>query len=128
MNFGSCLMGKKIIIVGGQRINKEGILKSSKMIFSLSLENDFTIKLEGKMPIKLIKPVIASGEFHGIIIGGKSPKTDQYNKACFYINIKDQVLSVHLIDSLNFDIKENYPPVYSREYVLFISFPMVAIR
>ena len=128
INFGSCLMGKKIIIIGGQKISKLGNLKANKIIYSLSIENDFVIKAEGSLPIKLIKPVIASGDRHGIITGGKIPKTGQINQACYYLNMKSQVLSTHLIDPLTFNIEENYPPIYTGNYALFISFPNIAIR
>ena len=128
INIGSCAMDNRIIVFGGQRISKLGNLKSNKTIFALSVKSGFTLKEVGKMPIKVLRPVIAAGEMHGIIAGGIHPKTNEYNKACYYLSIKDGSFLVRSIEALAFPFTENYPTVYSRDYALFITFPKIAIR
>ena len=128
VNFGSCVMENKIIIVGGQRMSKIGSLKSNKKIFALSVQSGFTLNEVGKMPVKVLRPIIAAGDKHGIIVGGIHPKTSEYNNACYYVSVKDQVFIVRSIEALTFPLTENYPPVYTREYALFLSFPKVAVR
>jgi hypothetical protein len=128
IHFGSCLSGNRILIIGGQRRSKLGNLKCNKTIFSFSFENGFLIEAVGKIPMKILRPVIAGGDKHGIVIGGKNPKNNEMSKSCYYFTIKDKNIKFHGLDPLSFPIEENYPPVYNREFAMFISFPMVVIR
>ena len=121
-------MENKIFIIGGQRVDRLGNLKSSKRVFSLSFNAGFIIKKEAKIPVKLERPIIAAGGKHAIIVGGKDPKTEELNKACFYINLKNGQVNVHSIEALSIDLEENYPPTYKKEYAMFISYPNVAVR
>ncbi|OMJ68144.1 hypothetical protein SteCoe_34495 [Stentor coeruleus] len=128
LQYGSCMMNKQIIIFGGMRICSIGTLKCNKKIFSLSFANGVKIREEGNLPLKLINPLAACGEKHGIIVGGFNAKTGEPNKACFYIINKGDVFEIHKIDTLAIPISENYPPVYTRDYAMFITYPHVAIR
>ncbi|OMJ66899.1 hypothetical protein SteCoe_36094 [Stentor coeruleus] len=128
MQYGSCVMNKKILIFGGMRICSIGTLKCSKKIFSLSFADGVKIKEEGNLPLKLVSPQASCGEKHGLIVGGFNAKTGEPNKACFYIINKEGVFQIHKIDSLTIPITENYPPVYTKDYAMFITYPHVAIR
>jgi hypothetical protein len=128
MNFGSCVMDKKIFIFGGKRFNKLGNLKASDLILSLTVDQGFLLKTEAKMPFKVCSPLVASGDKHGIVVGGTDPKDGSFNKACFYVVLKDNVLKPRLIEPLNMEFKESYPPLYTQDYSVFVSYPNVAVR
>lgn len=128
VNMGTCAVGNKILLVGGQRINTKGLLKNSKKIYSIDVSREFEVELEGKLPIKVLKPTIATGLKHGIIAGGVNPKTSQPNKLCFSFMIKNEILNINPIQELNFELAEYYPGLYSRGFAMFVSFPNLAIR
>ena len=128
VNMGTCVMENKLLLVGGQRKNKSGELKNSKKIYSIAVENDFKLELEAKLPIKIVRPSIATGLKHGIIAGGINTKTNLPNRCCFYIIVKDQIYNVYQMEDLSFDLTETYPTFYQKDYVMFISYPNLALR
>lgn len=128
INMGTCIMGNKLLLIGGQRITSSNSLSSNKKIFSINLENGFKVQAEGKMPHKLLKPTIASGKKHGIIAGGISLSTGTFNRKSYCIIIKNDICKIQTIESLSFDINELYPGVYCGNYVMFVSYPYIAVR
>ena len=128
VNMGSCAIGNKLLFVGGQRKSKSGELKNSKNIYSIAVEDDFKLELEAKLPIKILKPSIATGLKHGIIAGGINAKTNLPNRCCFCIIVKDQIYNVYQMEDLGFDLTEAYPSFYHKDYVMFISYPNLALR
>ncbi|OMJ69258.1 hypothetical protein SteCoe_33073 [Stentor coeruleus] len=128
INMGTCIMGNKLLLIGGQRITSKNSLASNKKIFSINLENGFKVQIEGKMPNKLLKPNIAAGKKHGIITGGISLSKGTFNRKSYCIIIKNDICKIQTIENLSFDIKELYPGFYCGNYVMFISYPYVAVR
>ena len=127
-NFGSCVMDKKIFIFGGERLDKLGNLKSSKLILSLTVDQGFVLKTESKLPIKVNNPIVAAGENHAIVVGGTDPKTGGFNYKSFYVLLKENGMKVNIMDPLNMKFIENFPPIYTNQYAVFISYPNVAVR
>ena len=128
INMGTCAIGNKLVIIGGQRKGKTGRLKNSKKIYSIGVENGFKLELEAKLPIKLLKPLAATGSKHGIITGGLNSKDLTYNRLSFCLISKNSNFYVFPIESLAFDLNEPYPAIYAKEFAMFISFPNIAIR
>ncbi|OMJ92577.1 hypothetical protein SteCoe_4586 [Stentor coeruleus] len=128
MQYGSCVVNKRILIFGGMRVFGIGMVKYSKKILSIKFNDGVCIREEGKLPIKIVNPLVAAGEKHGILIGGANGETGEPNKSCFYFIFKGEALEVHSIDSLSIPISEKYPPVYTKNYAMFILYPNVAIR
>ncbi|OMJ95471.1 hypothetical protein SteCoe_1062 [Stentor coeruleus] len=128
INMGTCIMGDKLLLIGGQRITSKNNLSGNKKIYSISLEKGFKIQIEGKMPNKLLKPSIAAGSKHGVIAGGISLTSGALNKRSYCIINKNDSFKIMEIDSLDFDLVELYPAFYFGKFVMFISFPYVAVR
>jgi hypothetical protein len=127
INFGSCFLGKEIMIVGGEVVDN-GEVKDNKEIFVVSLEKGLECRALGKFPDALAFPVLAAGEKHGIVLGGVNLKTRAPSRKGFYVLLKDGKVEVHLLDKVAVDVLESYPPVYTKDYALFISYPNVVVR
>ena len=128
INMGTCSVNNKILLIGGQRINSQGILKNSKKIYSISVDTDFSLEFVCKLPIKLLKPIVAAGSRHGIIAGGVLAKTNAPNRNCYCLMIKNNIVRAQKMESLDFDLTEAYPGLYNKSCALFVSYPFIAIR
>lgn len=127
LDYGSSIMGNKIIIIGGYILDGNE-LKPNSSIFSISITGGkLLFKLESNSGINIARPLFASGEKNGIIIGGKNLQ-DKYNKTCYKIAFKNKKIQVRSIGVLDYEIEENYPPMYNSEFALFVSYPLVFIR
>ena len=127
INFGSCFVGKEIMIVGGEVVDG-GDVKANKEILVVSLDKGFEVGVLGEFPVPLAFPLLAAGEKHGIVIGGVNLKSRAPSRKGYYVLLKDRKVEVHLLDKVAVDVLENYPPVYTKDYALFISYPNVVVR
>lgn len=128
VNMGTCILGNKLLLVGGQRINSHKTLAGNKKIYSIDIERGFKVQIEGKLPQKILRPAMAAGSKQGIITGGISLNSNTLNRKSFRIGIKDDICSIVPIDDIGIDLFELYPSYYCSKYAIFISFPNVAIR
>ncbi|OMJ77290.1 hypothetical protein SteCoe_23158 [Stentor coeruleus] len=128
INMGTCILGNKLLLVGGQRLNSKNTLSSNKKIFSINIEKGFKVEVEGKLPYKLLKPSIATGVKQGIITGGITVKSSKFNRKSFHISLKGDNCYLTPIGNIGIDLIEQYPSIYTSKYAMFISYPYIALR
>jgi hypothetical protein len=128
-NAGCCLMGNKIYFVGGQVEENESLFPNEQ-IFSLDLMNEsFELGVENvKFGLKVSRPSLVASQNYAILAGGKDLKTGRYNKNIFELNVDDDGLKFKKINSIKFELNEDYPPFVNQGYFVFVSFPFVACR
>ncbi|OMJ84428.1 hypothetical protein SteCoe_14435 [Stentor coeruleus] len=128
INMGTCILGNKLLLVGGQRLSSNKTLAGNKKIYSIDLEKGLKVQVEGKLPHKILRPTIASGSKQGIITGGVSLASNTLNRKSFRIEIQNDICHLTPIDDICIDLFELYPSYYCSKYAMFISFPNIAIR
>ena len=128
VNMGTCAFGNKILLIGGQRITSTGNLRNNKKIYSIAVEEDFKVKLESKIPFKVLRPSIANGRKNAVVAGGTNPKTGTPSRGSFLIITQGDGLKIVKFADLSFDLKENYPAIYEQDTAIFISRPFIAVR
>ncbi|CAG9313593.1 unnamed protein product [Blepharisma stoltei] len=125
---GCFIIHSKIYFVGGQRINSKGKLRSSKKMFSLDCKNLKVKKEDIRLPIKVIKPVCASGSGHAIIAGGENPKTKKHSQYCYLFSLDPQP-DFKLMEVIGFSLTEEYPAIYiPGRGPIFINYPGAAFK
>lgn len=125
-NYGSCVLGKKILIVGGQDLNN-GYIQSNRKVYSIDTEL-LTMKFETSIELEVNCPLMASGSTHAILVGGTHPFTGEINKQTLYMSRKKDCILFESLDKLNSEIVERYPPVYRQNYIFFVSYPNIVVR
>lgn len=128
LNMGTCVLGNKLLLVGGQMVNGEGKLRSSKNVYSVNFNDEFKMKCEGKLPCKIIRSNIAAGNRHAIISGGVYLKTNKPNRLSFLISWNGIDYTIERILDVGIDLTERYPATYDNDTTLFISFPNIAVK
>ena len=128
VNMGTCAFGNKILLIGGQVITSSGNLRNNKKIYSIAVEEDFKVKLEGKIPFKVLRPSIANGRKNAVVAGGINPKTGTPSRGSFLIITQGDGLKIVKFADLSFDLRENYPAIYEQDTAIFISRPFIAVR
>ena len=127
-NMGSCVLGNKLLLVGGQRLGSKGEVRNIKNVYSVAVNQRFEMKCEGKLPVKILRANIAAGGKHGIISGGVCSKTLKPNRSSFAIANEGDSYAIKKILDVGIDLTERYPATYNSDIALFISFPCIAVK
>ena len=128
INMGTCALGNKLFLVGGQKISSSGLIKNNKKIYSISVEDSFKVQVEGKIPFKVLNPVIANGRKNAVVTGGTKPKSLGPNRGSFFIIAQNDGVKIIKISDIGIDLNEKYPGIYDKDTAIFVSRPYVVIR
>lgn len=127
-NMGSCVLGNKLLLVGGQRANSKGEVKNSKKVYSIAVNEGFKMKCEGKLPVKILRTNIAAGGKNAIVSGGVCSKSLKPSRSSFVIINEGDSYTIKKILDVGIDLTERYPATYNSDIALFISFPCIAVK
>jgi hypothetical protein len=124
---GVFLFEDRAYLVGGKCL--EGTdYKPTNKVFSIGLKDGkFDFRQESfNLPVKLVNPVCAAGNVHSVVTGGLlengGHNVDIY---VFDFNKMEVLKNDGKLDS---ELKENYPPSYNKDEIIFFSFPKIFIK
>lgn len=126
---GMFMIGSKIYLINGQRMNAKGILKSMQSVFSIDLEEeDFCFQQEDfKSPLKVFRPVCGSYGEQGFITGGLKPSSKQCNMDTYLFSITGNKPVFTLVQGLKLALDDTYPVLSTNNTYFAISYPNVVI-
>ena len=130
---GSFILGSKIYLVGGYRVNSKGQLKCTKRVYSLDISNDEDIRFDCeeqlRLPFKVAKPHCFAGTETVVVMGGKLGKSKRFNYCACQLRPKDDQTEklVRMLDPIPVPVSGNYPPMKIDDYIAFFSFPNILL-
>ena len=130
---GSFILGSKIYLVGGYRVNSKGQLKCTKRVYSLDISDDEDIRFDCeeqlRLPFKVAKPHCFAGTETVVVMGGKLGKSKRFNYCACQLRPKDDQTEklVRMLDPIPVPVSGNYPPMKIDDYIAFFSFPNILL-
>ena len=130
---GSFILGSKIYLVGGYRVNSKGQLRSTKRVYSLDVSNDQDIRFDCeeqlRLPFKVVKPHCFAGTETVIVMGGKMGKSKTFNYCACQLRPKEKQPEklVRMLEPIPVPMSGNYPPTKIDDYIAFSSFPNILL-
>ena len=126
-NMGTCELGGKLLIIGGQRVNSQKKMKNNKTLYSIDLKNNFRVKVEGKIPFKVSKPLVAAGKNWAVVAGGFISKNLNPNKLSCVIELNENDFKVNQVQDTGIQLLEKYPAFNDGKLALMVQFPNITL-
>ena len=126
---GMFMLGSKIYLINGQRMNSKGILTSLSSVFSIDLEeDDFGFQQETfKSPLKVFRPVCGSYGDQAFITGGLKPSSKSCSKKTYLFSLADGEPKFTQISGLKVEVGDTYPVISMTNANIVVSYPNIAI-
>jgi len=127
---GNFIFKGKIYLVGGQRIDIEaGEFSPNRKIYSIDIHFQPYSLHDEEIELKMCSnhPICVLNQYENTVqvFGGKTQDMKLFRNN-FEINLSTK--STNEMKPFPFFVKEHYPPIYQKEYIIIISFPKIAVQ